>query len=786
MARTIESPGVQISEVDLSLRPILPIGTNVLVTGFAPQGPTDEILQVTSLSEFEQVYGTPQTPAERYFYHTAAPLFNTAANVSVYRLPYGASNGTGFGANFGALVYPCSAVSIDSTNFGKGLSNFSTQSANVMYFIGKPIHFELTQTQYDDIQQGKNFTWSDTGSNSIAAFSDLGKAGFIVLNKGQTTIDEKFQGFYIGAIDNTNLNPATNFDGLLNVVSVSQSGVATSNYTLLPSTRLNFSLSSLSDNQSSITYGSEGTSVSQIMEDASPFTIATSQYDDTLTVGLFKLRQSVFSPDTIKLDYVFSEKYIGSFDYWRQINSQNGGMPVSYFLETAEDTSPNVQLLINPYISNKNGKSWLTTAGDPSKKVRMITNSFANLASITSNFIAASASFGITSTSQIPLLTAGMVSVYNSFGPADSLFPVGAYADGNLQSKNLGSIPTKLDRLFSIAGNDELYNIDVTLDGGLTTIHAVKEFQGGDSFNDAITVTAIDGLYVTNPENVTAAGQLFKDNYVTVFNRFQDFAGLKRKDHLFVGDLPRHIFVQGNNFKVLDDTTKNFSLNMFSPIKNVTSSLNSSYSTVYANWVKVFDNNLDDICWVPFSGFAAAAMANTDTNFQPWFAPAGFTRGVVNGVADIAIYPKQKQRDQLYKISTNPVTFFPNEGFVIYGQKTLLKKPSAFDRINVRRLFLNLEKATASTSKFFVFEPNTLLTRTRVINTLRPIFENAKNTEGLYDYLIVCDERNNTPDIIDQNELVVDIYLKPVRTAEFILVNFYATRTGTNFNELVG
>jgi len=207
---------------------------------------------------------------------------------------------------------------------------------------------------------------------------------------------------------------------------------------------------------------------------------------------------------------------------------------------------------------------------------------------------------------------------------------------------------------------------------------------------------------------------------------------------------------------------------------------------VYANWVKVFDNNLDDICWVPFSGFAAAAMANTDTNFQPWFAPAGFTRGVVNGVADIAIYPKQKQRDQLYKISTNPVTFFPNEGFVIYGQKTLLKKPSAFDRINVRRLFLNLEKATASTSKFFVFEPNTLLTRTRVINTLRPIFENAKNTEGLYDYLIVCDERNNTPDIIDQNELVVDIYLKPVRTAEFILVNFYATRTGTNFNELVG
>jgi len=202
----------------------------------------------------------------------------------------------------------------------------------------------------------------------------------------------------------------------------------------------------------------------------------------------------------------------------------------------------------------------------------------------------------------------------------------------------------------------------------------------------------------------------------------------------------------------------------------------------------VYDNNLNNFVWAPFSGFAAAAMTNTDTNYQPWFAPAGFTRGNLtgSGITDLAIYPNQKQRDQLYNISVNPVAFFPNEGFVIYGQKTLLKQPSAFDRINVRRLFLNLEKATAATVKYFVFEPNTVLTRTRVVNTLTPLFTNAKNTEGLYDFLIVCDERNNTPSVIDANELIVDIYLKPVRTAEFILCNFYATQTGLNFSELVG
>jgi phage tail sheath protein FI len=139
----------------------------------------------------------------------------------------------------------------------------------------------------------------------------------------------------------------------------------------------------------------------------------------------------------------------------------------------------------------------------------------------------------------------------------------------------------------------------------------------------------------------------------------------------------------------------------------------------------------------------------------------------------------------LYKIAINPVVYFPNEGFVIFGQKTSQKTPSAFDRINVRRLFLDLEVKTRDTVRFFVFEPNSLFTRTQIKNVLSPIFDLAKNTQGVYDYLIICDERNNTPAVIDDNSLVVDIYLKPVRSAEFILVNFYATRTGTNFQEIV-
>lgn len=782
--RTIESPGVQISEIDLPLRATTPVGTNVLVTGFSQKGPSDEIIQVTTLSEFEQIYGLPQTPAERYFYHSTAPLFNTAGKIFTYRLPYGADTGNGFGTNYGALVYPASAVSLSDDNIGAPLSTYTQQQSGVLYIIGRPTHFELTRNQYDDILQQKTFAWSNDFTTTFASSADLGKAAIIILNKSQSTIDNIYQGYYTGVIDNSNLSPATNFDGILDVKSVSQSAASTTNYTTIPNVRLGFALSAQSD-ASTITFGQNNDSISEVMENLSKFDISTSDFDDTLTLGLFKLRQSVFAPDTITLDYVLSEQYVASLDYHRQINSQNGGAPLSFFLETAEDQSPNVTVLVNENLSHKNGTTWLGLDGNPTNKVRMTSRKFTDasyFATVSGKFVTST-----TPTSSVLSIRSALSSCSSSLGNADSLFAVGSYQDSNAKTKELGSIPQKLDRALEVVSNIELFNVDLVVDAGISTINAVSEYLGTPKyFDDSVNVAAISGLYVSDPTKVTGDGLTFRNNWKTIFDRFSNFAQFARQDCFFVADAPRHIFVQGANFKVLDGSTANFSQNMFNPLRNIVSVVNTSYATVYANWAKVYDSALDDQTWIPFSGIAAANMVNTDTNFQPWFAPAGFTRGLVAGVNDIAIYPTQKQRDQLYRVSINPVAFFPNEGFVIYGQKTLQKKPSAFDRINVRRLFLNLEKAVRDTVKFFVFEPNTLLTRTRVINTLTPIFETAKNTEGVYDYLIVCDERNNTPNVIDNNELVVDIYLKPVRAAEFILVNFYATRTDTNFQELVG
>jgi phage tail sheath protein FI len=269
---------------------------------------------------------------------------------------------------------------------------------------------------------------------------------------------------------------------------------------------------------------------------------------------------------------------------------------------------------------------------------------------------------------------------------------------------------------------------------------------------------------------------------LTIFNRFENYARSRRKDHLFIADPIRHILVKGKDTKVEKQKTKNFSQHIYWPLRNQFKAANSNYATTYANWVKVYDSSSDQQVWVPYSGFGAGLMAQND----PWDAPAGFTRGINRNITDIAFgATKQKQRDQLYKINLNPIYFSPVDGYVTFGQKTLQTKPSAFDRINVRRTFLFLEKATKNTVKYFVFEPNTLFTRTNVVNVLTPIFELVRNEGGVYDYKIICDERNNTPDVIDQNQMVVDIYIQPTRTAEFILCNFYATRTGVNFDEII-
>jgi len=356
---------------------------------------------------------------------------------------------------------------------------------------------------------------------------------------------------------------------------------------------------------------------------------------------------------------------------------------------------------------------------------------------------------------------------------AKYLFPVGVYTTNALaleSSKVIGNVPLKLTKALRTMESTETFDLDVVIDAGLSTIYSFTEYQSAASFNDEISINEIDEI---------------KDNWSVVANTLITFAESNRKDCMAIIDPPRSIFVSGRDSKTLTIEGKNFTSDIYNPLRTCVDPIESNYAALYANWIKVNDLYSGKKVWNPFSGNAAAVFARTDAVSYPWIAPAGLNRASFSNALDIAINPNQKQRDRLYEIAVNPVVFFNSTGFCIFGQKTLQNKPTAFDRINVRRLFLALERAVSQTMKSFVFEPNTEFTRNRIISTIAPIFSTAKNTDGLYDYLLVCDERNNTPQTIDNNELILDIYLKPARAAEFILINFIATRTGQNFQELI-
>jgi len=212
----------------------------------------------------------------------------------------------------------------------------------------------------------------------------------------------------------------------------------------------------------------------------------------------------------------------------------------------------------------------------------------------------------------------------------------------------------------------------------------------------------------------------------------------------------------------------------------------SSYAVIDSGYKYQYDKYNDVYRYVPLNGDIAGLCARTDLVADPWYSPGGFNRGQIRGALKLAYNPTQAQRDILYRKRVNPVTSFPGQGIVLFGDKTALSKPSAFDRINVRRLFITLEKAVSTASKFQLFEFNDEFTRAQFRNLVEPFLRDVQGRRGITDFSVVCDETNNTADVIDRNEFVADIFVKPARSINFIKLNFVATRTGVAFSEVVG
>ena len=290
---------------------------------------------------------------------------------------------------------------------------------------------------------------------------------------------------------------------------------------------------------------------------------------------------------------------------------------------------------------------------------------------------------------------------------------------------------------------------------------------GFDNFEDKEQVE-VDFLIA--PGMGTSADQ------TTVVNDLVSTAQSLRKDCLVVTSPARDDIVNVTNPATV--TT-----NITSTMSNFTK---SSYLTVDGNYLKVYDKFNDQYIQIPAASSTAGLMAETDRNAAPWFSPAGARRGQYLGVTSIDYNPNKAQRDTLYKASINPVTNIAGQGITLFGDKTALGRPSAFDRINVRRLFLVLERAISRAAQNVLFEFNDEFTRAEFVNVIEPVLRDVKGRRGITDFRVVADETVNTAAVIDRNEFIANIFIKPARSINYVTLNFVAVRTGVDFEEVVG
>lgn len=307
--------------------------------------------------------------------------------------------------------------------------------------------------------------------------------------------------------------------------------------------------------------------------------------------------------------------------------------------------------------------------------------------------------------------------------------------------------------------------VNLSLDSGSNVaLTAGNLILGYDRFNDKDTTT-IDFMIAPAADS---DGVL-----VSVVTNMVAIAGTTRKDCVVVTS-PARENVVGATDPVASVVETNYLLGP------------SSYLFSDNNWLKVYDKYNDKFRYIPAASSTAGLMAATDLNAAPWFSPAGNRRGNYLGVTQLAYTPTKAQRDALYKAAVNPIANIPGQGVMLYGDKTSLFRPSAFDRINVRRLFLVIERAIAIAARNVLFEFNDEFTRAEFVNIVEPFLREIKGRRGITDFRVVCDETNNTPAVIDRNEFIASIFIKPARSINYITLNFVGVRTGVDFNEVVG
>ena len=337
------------------------------------------------------------------------------------------------------------------------------------------------------------------------------------------------------------------------------------------------------------------------------------------------------------------------------------------------------------------------------------------------------------------------------------------------------------DSDYTVARGNGVVDSGDDFDPGLTT-HTAHTFDKGVNSGALGTSEVLAGYDMFEDKDIVEVDFLIspsmnsRADQTTVVNDLVATAENLRKDCVVTASPAREDVVNLTN-------TATITTNITTTVDTFT---NSSYLVSDGNFLKVYDKYNDQFIHIPAASSTAGIMAATDLQRAPWFSPAGARRGQYLGITAISWSPTKAQRDTLYKAGVNPIANIPGQGVLLFGDKTKLGRPSAFDRINVRRLFLVLERAIGKAAEQAMFEFNDEFTRAEFVNIIEPVLREVKGRRGITDFKVVCDDTNNTAAVVDRNEFIANVFIKPARSINYVTLNFVAVRTGVDFEEVVG
>lgn len=813
----IISPSIYIREF-FDLRPQVEDGYNVLITGFTSEGLPNDPTILSSISDFVSIYGEPDPsrPEQIYAYQGVKDIIEGGANALFVKLPYGAKEGYDVDDSYSALLFPAYEDVAETTEvvawvanqnippigtdlglpFSVGFSEgdelsledhqflldngFITeaglftqreeQTECVGYVFGKPTRVCLTEDEYDKIKCGQ-ISWGDFTSDFGTNFDPavFGGAGLIVLDDGRSRTYDGKSGYYVTVTDNSDADPASPYDSITSIetsTDVSGNPITPNLWEELNPDCYDFDLqgdvTSNTPNLSETLYGMATADTNEPWEN--------NLYKSWINVTLWRLRED-YSNGFPKVIPNIIESHTGSVSDTATTVSE-GGVNVTASLSKIIDAKTNSRIctFINPKISQD---VYFDSVGNPIKNIRFLRNSTE--------------------------VTDGLGTPPVGFESGGGAYSVSKFTEKSDQSTcDVGNIPLKLRNALCTVEDPDRVDIDLSVEAGLGTIWTTVNNDPSNwitGSREDCSWCYDDCVYLDIKEDLGRDSQTrnYKDTWREVFDQFATFTEVTRLcnggyHHLHIADTLRQILVNGCDCKVYDATKKCKTPNLFAeciyyPSKHLTEGISGSIATkttIDAQWYQKNNIYTSGSTWVPSSPVVAQLMSSTPF---PWDSSAGFNRGIIGGVLDIAINPIKRDRDLLYQINHNMVYFDKTGGYIRLADKTLLMNDNIQLKHNsTRRALTWLQKELQTSLKPFLFEPNTIQNRVRFKQTIEGSLDLLRTNGAIFDYEVTL--KRNTLEAQQDGCLIADIYIKFSGQVEKIILNFNILRLDEPFQEV--